>query len=334
MTDKITPNDPRIQHKTANLDGITYSYLLAEPQGKPVNTIFLIHGWPDLALGWRYQIPLLLSLNLRVVVPNMMGYAGTDSPEPASFYTFKRAADDVAALASILGCQTIILGGHDWGGSVVFRVALHYPTLISAIFTICTPFTPPRSTYIPSTVLPNFKYQLQLKGPDVEREIVGKEKIRQFLNGMYGGRTPEKKLIFSVDLGVHFENLDKVGPSPLLTKDEIDYYVEQYSRNGLHGPLNWYRTGELNFEDEKEMAGMMDQGFKFEIPILYVAGTKDAALPPSLGKSMERWCGRLSTGEVNTGHWALWERPLEVNALIEGWLREVLGGGQEGRSSL
>ncbi len=53
MVDKITPTDPRIQFKTANLNGVTYSYILAEPQGKAVDTIFLVHGWPDLALGWR-----------------------------------------------------------------------------------------------------------------------------------------------------------------------------------------------------------------------------------------------------------------------------------------
>lgn len=39
--------------------------------------VLQIHGWPDLSLGWRYQIPLLLSLGLRVVAPDMMGYGGT-----------------------------------------------------------------------------------------------------------------------------------------------------------------------------------------------------------------------------------------------------------------
>lgn len=44
-----------------------------------------IHGWPDLSLGWRYQIPLLVSLGLRVVAPDMMGYGGTvRSPFPLS----------------------------------------------------------------------------------------------------------------------------------------------------------------------------------------------------------------------------------------------------------
>jgi pimeloyl-ACP methyl ester carboxylesterase len=38
-----------------------------------------IHGWPDLSLGWRYQIPMLLDMGFRVVAPDMMGYGGTVS---------------------------------------------------------------------------------------------------------------------------------------------------------------------------------------------------------------------------------------------------------------
>jgi hypothetical protein len=60
-----------------------------DPHHKHILTSSLqIHGWPDLAIGWRYQIPLLLSLGLRVVAPDMMGYGGTvtlpPSPTPST----------------------------------------------------------------------------------------------------------------------------------------------------------------------------------------------------------------------------------------------------------
>jgi pimeloyl-ACP methyl ester carboxylesterase len=58
-----------------------------DPHHKHILTSSLqIHGWPDLAIGWRYQIPLLLSLGLRVVAPDMMGYGGT-VPFPPSTST-------------------------------------------------------------------------------------------------------------------------------------------------------------------------------------------------------------------------------------------------------
>jgi pimeloyl-ACP methyl ester carboxylesterase len=242
MVNKITPNDPRVQYKIANLNEVTYSYILANPRGPPTATVFLIHGWPDLALGWRYQIPLLTSLGLRVVALNMMGYASTKAPESLSFYTIKRAADDVAAFAAQLGLSSIILGGHDYGGAIVYRIAMRYPKLISALFSICTPFSPPEKLYIPSSVRPNFKYQLHLAGPEVEVWVVGEERIRQFLNGMYGGRTPEGKSSFGAEVGVYLDRLPRVDPTILLNAEEMDFYVQQYAINGLRGPLNWYRT--------------------------------------------------------------------------------------------
>lgn len=238
MASKLIPNDPRVTYKTADLNGVTYSYILAEPEGQAINTVFLIHGWPDLSFGWRYQIPFLTSLGLRVVAPDMLGYGGTDAPESPTRYTFKNIADDMAALAKLLGLSSIILGGHDWGGVVVYRIALYYPNLISALFSVCTPFWPLAKTYRSMTVAPNFKYQIQLAGPDVENNVVGEDKLRQFLASLFGGRTPAGEPGFDITHGAHFDRLADIGPSPLLSKEELDFYARQYAIHGMHGPLN------------------------------------------------------------------------------------------------
>jgi pimeloyl-ACP methyl ester carboxylesterase len=327
MVDKISPHDPRVQYKTADLNGINYSYILAEPSGKPINTIFLIHGWPDLSLGWRYQIPFLTSLGLRVIAPDMMGYGGTDAPSSLSFYTFKRAADDMAALAHQLGLSSIIVAGHDWGGAVVYRLAMRHPHLISALISICTPFGPPTTEYFDLTTLPNFQYQLQLRGPDVEAQIVGEAKIRQFLNALFGGQCPNGELAFSVDHGCYFEKLSKCLPSRLVSAAELDFYASRYAIHGMRGPLNWYRTGPLNFEEEKELAAELEKNedWKFEIPVLFIAGSRDAALPPSVSEGMDIWFGDLTRAEVDTSHWALWEKPAEVNQYIKEFLTQKVG---------
>lgn len=324
MVDKVSPNDSRIQFKTANLNGVAYSYILAEPTGPPKDTIVLIHGWPDLSLGWRYQIPLLTSLGYRVLVPDMMGYGGTDAPESLSYYTYKRAADDIAELARQVGAPSIILGGHDWGGAIVYRIALWHPKLISAVFSVCTPYHAPRSTFVDATKAPNFKYQLQLRGPEVQANIVGEEKIRQFLHALYGGRGPNGETGFTSGHGCYFEVLPTVRPTPLLSKEEMDFYVKRYAIHGMRGPLNWYRTQELNFEDEKELAENVE-GFKFKIPFLFIAGKRDAALPPAISRGMDKWFENLVRAEVDTNHWALWEKPDEVNGHIKDFLVNKVG---------
>lgn len=254
----------------------------------------------------------------------MIGYAGTDAPESPTFYTYKRAADDMAELAKQLGSSSIILGGHDWGGAIVYRIAMRYPKLISALFSVCTPFAPPRKDFVPASVLPNFKYQIQLAGPDVEAAIVGEQKIREFLSGMFGGRAPNGQATFDAGHGVFFDRLSGVSPSPLLSKEEMDFYVKRYTIHGMHGPLNWYRTGELNFEDEKEYAEKFE-GFKFDMPVLFIAGTRDQALPPKMSAGMEKWFRSLTRGEVDANHWALCEKPAEVNQYIKEFLVGQLG---------
>jgi soluble epoxide hydrolase/lipid-phosphate phosphatase len=176
-------------------------------------------------------------------------------------------------------------------------------------------------------VLPNFKYQIQLAGPEVEATIVGGEKIREFLNGMYGGRSKSGQPPFTVSHGCHFEQLPGIGPSPLLNQEEMDWYVKRYAIHGMHGPLNWYRVGELNHADEKEFVDKMEN-FKFDMPVLFIGGSRDMALPPSMAKGMSKWCRSLTKGEVNAGHWALWEKPAEINQYLKEFLVGQIGSSK------
>lgn len=84
--DVLATLDHRLYFKTADLNGIKYRYIYAQPDsGKSVGTVFLVHGWPDLALGWANHIPFLLSKGLSVVALDKIGYGGTDSPEDVKF---------------------------------------------------------------------------------------------------------------------------------------------------------------------------------------------------------------------------------------------------------
>lgn len=99
----------------------------------------------------------------------------------------------------------------------------------------------------------------------------------------------------------------------------MDYYVEQYSRNGLHGTLNWYRTREVNWREEKDL-----QTARLNVPVLFIQANRDNVLLPSLSEGMESHIPRLTRGEVNAGHWALWQAPGEVNHMLKGWFETVV----------
>ncbi|KAI4260997.1 MAG: hypothetical protein L6R42_003800 [Xanthoria sp. 1 TBL-2021] len=321
--------DPRIESRSTHLNGIQYHYLFGQPKDSPRATVFLFHGWPDLSIGWRNQIPMLLDMGFLVVAPDMIGYGQTEAPhvppESIAFYSFKRIADDVKELAQQLGVSRVILGGHDWGGAIVYRIALWCPELVTHIFTVCTPYTAPSKTYEPleemvkSGKVPNFGYQLQLASGQLEEVIRSREQIRQLLNGLYGGMTSEGLPGFDVKTGVHLDRLPQLRHTKLMSKRLLDFYAEQYAKNGIHGTLNWYRNREQNFKDELRLTNTT-----IRVPVLFVAATKDEALPPSMSRAMDKHIPHLTRKTVNTHHWALWAKPEEVNQIIREWLEETM----------
>lgn len=173
--------------------------------------------------------------------------------------------------------------------------------------------------------LPNFRYQLQLAGGGAE-EIVAKkpERLRGFLNGLYGGTTPDGKPAFTTAVGLLEENIDSIGQSPLVSKDMIDHYVQEFSRHGLHGPCNWYRTRDLNSADEEAIA---NDNFKFPMPAMLMMADKDAALPPWMAIGQEQhFAGGLKLEHLtDCSHWAMIQKPVEVNKHIGDFIKSVLG---------
>ncbi|RFU80345.1 alpha beta-hydrolase [Trichoderma arundinaceum] len=232
---KVAPwYDPDISHEYATLNGRRYHYLLGEPKNIAVkNTVVLVHGFQDIAFGWRYQIKPLVALGLRVVAIDCIGYGGTEAPhvppESIRLYTFKRAADDIKELASQID-------------------------LVSHIFTLGTPYLPPMQEWLEFedyiVKYPTFKYQGQFAGKELENRLSSKEALRQFWIATYGGRGPNGEAAFSTERAL-FENWPLLIRSDVLSEEELIYYVEEYARNGISAALNWYRNRRENWEDER-----------------------------------------------------------------------------------
>ncbi|KAL9944348.1 hypothetical protein ACHAQF_003936 [Verticillium nonalfalfae] len=336
-TSKLVPNDPRVERKEAKVRGKTYSYLHGKPEGgeTPKGAVLLVHGFPDFSFGWRYQIPQLQAMGYEVIAPDTLGYGHTDAPDGIEPYTQKEMAHDMAALAeAVLGPNPrVVLGGHDWGGSLVWRTAMYHPELVVGVFSICTPYFPPNPRYfsleslVNSGRLPTFRYQLQFISGDVEANVKTDDDIRQALVSIYGGRTADGQFGFSAEKGFKFDLFGQVGSSPHVSKEEEDHYVENFARNGLHGPLNWYRTRELAFADEQPF---VEKGWRFEVPCFFASATKDLALTPELAKGMGAHFDDLTTKSVDAGHWALWQRADEINAMLKAWFAEKIEGKAAG----
>lgn len=210
-----------------------------------------------------------------------------------------------------------------------YRTALYYPDLISAFFVISTPFAPPATTYSDqATAIPTLHYQLQFRTDDVQDYIGPNDaqnvtRINQVLNTIYGATLPDGTIAFnSSGVGLLFDELDELSANTtLLSAEELDFYLEQYAADPVNRTLNWYRSGELNFQDELALvpaSGVFTA--KFSQPALYIGGLLDSALPPVLSTGMETYFDSLSRGLVNGSHWIAWSNPDEVNGIVGNWL--------------
>ncbi|KAJ9606676.1 hypothetical protein H2200_008684 [Cladophialophora chaetospira] len=128
--------------------------------------------------------------------------------------------------------------------------------------------------------------------------------------------------------GMQFENFARLAQTNLLTPRELDYYAAEFSRNGLWGPNNWYRTREVNFSDELDHflessdGGELKPDPGIEQNILYIATKRDRILTPEMCEASKKFCKNHHMKVVDADHWALWENPVAVNQAIKDWLEK------------
>lgn len=213
---------------------------------------------------------------------------------------------------------------------MAWRFALWRPEVLRCVFSVCIPFFPVTDKYLPREEmvkrLPSFGYQVQFASSAVEDGVRGRDKIRALLAGVYGARRKDGEPMFSVAKGVHLDRVEpgEIGESPLVSAEELDYYADEYVKNGMRGPMCWYKTSKINFDDELEL---LEKGrTRVTVPALMIVASRDAALPPSMSAGMEKHVDDLIMKEVDASHWALWEKPAELNQhiveFLTGFLKE------------
>lgn len=82
-----------------------------------------LHGFPEHALSWREQLPVLARLGYRAWAPNQRGYGRSSRPEKVADYDLEKLTADVAGLIDASGAKHTVLIGHDWGAVIAWAFA-------------------------------------------------------------------------------------------------------------------------------------------------------------------------------------------------------------------
>lgn len=126
--------------KTATVaPGLRYSYVFRPAQGTNA-TFLLLHGFPSSAYDWRHQFDHLTAAGYGVLIPDLLGYSGTDKPLSVEQYAYANQSEHLVDILKEEGLDTVIGVGHDWGASLLARFLNYHPDRFSAAAFLSSPY--------------------------------------------------------------------------------------------------------------------------------------------------------------------------------------------------
>jgi len=284
--------------------------------------VVLCHGWPELSYSWRHQIPVLAAADYRVVAPDMRGYGGTSAPDAIDAYTIHHLVGDMVALVAELGEEKAIVIGHDWGANVAWHCAMFRPDVFPAVATLSVPLRkrgPARPLdMLKEQGITTFYWQYFQPPGVVEAEFA--RDWNHSLRAIYYGSG--LGLMLKPGRGMVEDAKVPEKPPAWISDDEIAQYVQEFSRTGLRGGINWYRNIDRNWDLTAPW-----QDAKIHQPALFIAGAKDPVITGLIGEKALQTMQEIVPGLRKkviidgAGHWIQQEKPAEVNAALLEFLK-------------
>ena len=329
-----------ITEHTLRTERHTTGYLSAGPDDGPL--VIFVHGWPELSISWRHQLPVLAGLGFRVVAPDMRGYGRSSTYDSSDAFAQELIVADMIELIDHLGADKAVWIGHDWGSPVVWNLASHHPDRCRAVANLCVPYRTIESGWdglidlvdrdvYPEAEFPVGQWDYQLFYEENLARAVEVFEADTYLvaKALFRKGNPEGAGKPSATSGIRaaggwFGGADAAPDIPrdadVVTEADLRIYAAALDRSGFFGPDSWY----LNHAANEEYSSRAVNGGVLDLPVLFLGARWDftcETVESNLADPMRQYCTDLTEAVIDTGHWMAQERPAEVNAAIVSWLR-------------
>lgn len=288
--------------------GIDLVCRTAGEAGRPV--LLFLHGFPEAAFVWDELLQHFAQPahgGYHCVAPNLRGYAGSSAPADVAAYRAKHLVQDIAALIADITADSPDPGrvhaliAHDWGGAVAWGVAAQHPAQVRRLAILNAPHA---ATFL----------------RDLQADLA-QQAASAYMNFLV--RPDAEALLAENDfarLWPFFTNMGDGGRCDWLTEPLREQYRAVW-RQGLNGPLNYYRASPLRpatAQDPGAQAVQLpDALLRVTVPTLVVWGLRDHALLPGLLDGLDAHVPDLRIERLaDASHWLLHERPAQVQALL------------------
>jgi pimeloyl-ACP methyl ester carboxylesterase len=292
--------------------------------------VVLIHGFPELALSWRHQIAPLVEAGFTVAAPDTRGFGASSKPVDVRSYGFDAEADDIAAIADVLGHERWVSIGPDWGSNIAWRTGLRFPDRTAAVFGLSVPYRPPPPKPMKdfgSAQSGRFSY-IQYFGEvgvaEAELERDPRASLKQMFFVGSGGAPKDEWIKSKPRDSKLLEGWVQAPSGPLSFMDDevLDRYAVAFAAGGFFGPLCWYRNLDIDYD---EMHAYCDP--RIHQPTGFLCGDKEVTLSmfPNTLEVQREYLTDLRTETIipGAGHWIQQERPTEVTAALIAFLNDV-----------
>lgn len=306
--------------------GRVYAYV--HRRGSRGTSLLFLHGFPETAHDWRAQVDHFSSLGYGVIAPDLLGYGMSAAPPDHTKYRMRLMADDIAALLNHVEIDQAVAVGHDWGSSLLSRLAVYHRDKLAGV------------VFLASGVLPYGPMHVDLMN-DMTRQQTGQEAFGyiQFLTAdpdapallerdprvttsLFFGAGDEHWQRYMGRLGATRRYLEagrKGVVAAWMDLEVQDYRERSFARSGYHGACNWYKQATdrtLNAADEE---GLSDGEKRIsDWPVRLVLGRQQGEQTMHMMEAMTRaFVPDLQVSRIDAGHFMMLEAPDQVNREIE-----------------
>ncbi len=275
--------------------------------------VVLCHGFPELWLSWRNQIPALVKAGYRVLAFDMRGHGESGAPDNVTAYSVLHTVGDVIAVLDSQEIKDAFIVGHDAGTTTAFHACLMRPDRFKGVVALSVPYVPrgPMSLMaglrhaFPAEFYIHYFQESGVAENEFEKDVANT--IRKMV---FGNSAEFCRAMFAYG-GALLPNLPDVPDSMAFLPEEIfDFYVKEYERTGFRGALNGYRVLELNWQLTAPW-----QGVSLPCPASYIGGKRDNVLDLPGIKEFAQAMDRAVFVE-GAGHWVQAEAADSVNTEI------------------
>ena len=309
--------------------------------GASATPIVFVHGWPELSVSWRGQLPAFAALGFRAIAPDMRGYGRSSVYPRHEDYALEAIVADMVELLGALGRRrrsgSATTGARRSSGRSPRSIPSFATGLRASAFLISRRGSRSKPRFLsptgPSIRPTGFRRRNGTISCSIARVSMRRSPV---LNATSAGpsarssaraiRRPGANRRAPPSFAPTAATLARAAAAPdlprdpaILDEEEERRYASALERNGFFGPCSWY----MNWKANLAYAERAKANWRLEMPVLFLHAEYDViceTIVSRLADPMRANCANLTEAAIASGHWMAQEKPVEVNAALAKWL--------------